>query len=232
MKKFLLSLCLSILACGYTWAQFTGQYNALNITGSQNTLRTSIPLAEPGIVGSTYVDEKWQPAEIVLKDGKRVPDLLIRIEIEQGNVEIAYDEQVRYLNLKGVDSLKLGSGTSRNAPLVRLASGYTTSEGTPPKGIMILYPGAKYCLAKNYYIEFQPSNYNVAMDVGSRDNRKLKKEQLYLLSGDVLINVSGSNKKIASKLGSDASNVLAMAKERNLKLSREADLLTLVKWLK
>jgi hypothetical protein len=232
MNRQLLTLFLSMSVCVCTQAQFTGHYNALNIAGSQNTLKTSVPLAEPAVVGSTYVDDEWQTAELLLQNGTRIPDLSIRIEIEHGNIEIDYNGQIKYLNLKGADSLKLQSGTKHDALVVRLAAEFTTHEGTPLKGVVILYPGPKYSLAKNYYIEFRASNYNVAMDIGSREHRNLKKERLFLSRGDTLIDVSGSNKKIAGRMGSDASNVLAIAKEKKLKLSREADLKTLVSLLR
>lgn len=208
-------------------AQFTGHPNALNITGPAYTLKSEIPLAAPSTIGSTYLDEDWQNAEIVLKDGLVIKDFPVRVEIEQANVEIMYKGEVKYLNLKEVDVVNLidaGTGTKR---VVGKANEFIFND-VPLKGIVIIHRGERYSVVKHYYIEFLQANYNVALDVGSKDHRKVKKEKLYISQGNKLILAKGSSKKLAKRLGSDNEKALAIIKEHKLNLSKETDLITFV----
>jgi len=208
-------------------AQFTGHYNALNITGSTNTLKTEIPLAEPSVVGSTYLDDDWQNAEIVLRNGNIIGDLPVRVEIEQTNIEINYKGELKYLDLKEVDCVNLtdkGTGKKRT---IRKANEFIFND-IPLQGVVEVHTGKQYNAIKHYYIEFLQANYNVALDVGSKDHRKVKKERLYISHDNKLILAKGSSKKIAGQLGSDKEKALTIIKEHKLNLSKEADLVTFV----
>jgi hypothetical protein len=215
---------------GILQAQFAGHYNALNIAGSTNTLKSEIPLASPSVVGSTYLDEEWQGAEILLKDGNVITELPVRVEIEQGNVEIQFKGEIKFLNLDRVDSLKLVSRESGPKWVIKKADAFQVDQ-VPLKGIAMVYPGSPCSVVKHLYIEFLPANYNVAMDVGSRDHRKVKKEKFYLTRGTDLVLVKGSEKKIVKQLGIAPEQALTIIKDHGLRLSREKDLLAFIELL-
>jgi hypothetical protein len=99
------------------------------------------------------------------------------------------------------------------------------------KGIAMVYPGNLCSAVRHLYIEFLPANYNVAMDVGSKDHRKVKKEKLYLTRGKELVLVKGSEKKIVSQLGIAPERALTIIKDHGLKLSREKDLIAFIELL-
>jgi hypothetical protein len=208
-------------------AQFSGHYNALNITGTTNTLKSEVPLAQPIVTGSTYLDEEWQSAEIVLKDGNVISELPVRVEIEQGNVEIKYNGEIKFLNRERVDSLMLVDRATQSSMRVVNAAAFVV-EGVPLKGIAMVHPAKQYSVVKHLYIEFLPSNYNVAMDVGSKDHRKVKKERLYLTKGSDITLVKGSNKKILKQLHLEDAKTLQMVKRGKLNLTRESDLIRFV----
>jgi hypothetical protein len=208
-------------------AQFSGHYNALNITGTTNTLKSEIPLAQPSVTGSTYLDDDWQPAEIVLKDGNVISELPVRVEIEQGNVEIQYKGEVKFLNLARVDSLTLVDRTTQSSVMVVKAAAFVV-DGVPLQGIAMVHSGKQYNVVKHLYIEFLPSNYNVAMDVGSKDHRKVKKERLYLAKGSDIVLMKGSNKKILKQLHLENANTLEIIRQEKLNLTNESDLIRFV----
>jgi hypothetical protein len=230
MKHLLLIFSL-IVSSAHAFAQFTGHYDALKITGGQNTLKSEIPLATPSIIGSTYLEDDWQKAEIVLKNGLVIDDFPVKVEIEQANIEIRYNGEVKFLNIKQVDYINLVESHSGKKNIIKKASDFTFND-TPLKGLVMVDSGARYNIVKHFYIEFLQSNYNVAMDVGSKDHRKIKRSKLYLAQGPKLILVKGSNKKIVEQLGQDKENALAIIKTHKLSLSREADLTAFVGLLK
>lgn len=225
--KLKLLIINQILCCGISAsAQFTGHYNALNITGGQNVLKTEIPMDEPSVVGSTYLNENWDQGLIVTKSGYAA-NLPIRIELEQSNIEVKIDDQVKYLNLKKIDSVFISHPITK---VKRLLVGAKTfaSDGESLKGIALVQYFNAYGIVDNYYIETLTANYNVAMDVGSKDHRKVKRHKTYLIFKGELIPVKGSNKKIASRLGVDEEKALTLLKERKLDLTNESDLVTFV----
>lgn len=227
--KQLLIIITTIFCSNQLLAQTTGQYNALNITGTSNTLKTEIPLALPSIIGSTYLEEVWQIAEIVLKSGNVIQGLPLKIEIEQGNVEIQYNGETKFLNLNAVDYINYNDIKTGAKSVIRSANQFTI-DGTPLKGIVKVeeYVG-QYKVVKHFYIEFLQANYNVAMDVGSKDHRKVKKENLYISNNNKLILVKGSSKKIAEQLGADKEKALRIIKENKLKLTNEEDLINFIR---
>ncbi len=201
MKKSILILTI-LFSAGPLLAQFSGNPNTYNITGPQNILKSEIPLAEPSITGSTYLDDQWHDGGIVLKDGYRLEDLPVRIEIEHGNVEIKYRGEVKFLDLKKVDFINYAGDQSGARQVIEGADRYVFND-VPLRGIVLVHKGKRYDVIKHFYIEFLQANYNVAMDVGSKDHRKVKKEKIYIALNNRLILVKGKEKKIVSQLGAD-----------------------------
>lgn len=208
----------------YTWAQFTGHTNALNITGSQNTLKSEIPLARPSVIGSTYLDEKWQTAEIILKNGYVINNVPLRVEIEEANIEIQYNGEVKYLSLRDVDSVNFVDAFTGLKYALKNADQFASIEG-PRNGVVLLSTGQHYRTLKHFYIEFLRANYNVAMDVGSKDHKKVKRNKLYISYEGRLTLIRGSNKKIIEQLTSDKDKAQDIIKKYKLNLSEETDLI-------
>lgn len=231
MKLLFISLC-TIIFSNTVLAQFSGHTaNTLNITGPNSVLKSEIPLAEPSVVGSTYLNDDWQQVDIVLKNGIVSEDLLVKLEIEHGNVEILYDNQVKFLDLKHVDFLYFHEGGVKNKAVIS-KGGIFTFKDAALKGVALVYDDGDYSIVKNYYIEFLQSNYNVALDVGSRDHRKIKRERLFISQQGKLILVKGSSKKIASQLGPDKEKALEIIKSNKLDLTDEPQLRLFIQLLK
>jgi hypothetical protein len=220
MKYFLLFLLL--VFSGKIFAQYTTRHDALR-NNDRSSAKYEIPLASPSVVGSTYLNEDWQKAEIVLTNGLVIDDFSVKVEIEQANIEIQYNGEVKFLNIKQVDYINLIESHSGKKSVVKKASEFTFND-TRLKGLVVVDSGARYNIVKHLYIEFLQSNYNVAMDVGSKDHRKVKRSKMYLAQGPKLILIKGSNNKIVKQLGPDKENALAIAKAHKLNLSKEADL--------
>lgn len=223
--------CLIILFASLS-ANVLGQFfsgsnsNAQTLTGPASVLKTEIPLASPSVVGSTYLDDTWQYAEIVLANGYTIEGLSARVEIEQAYIEIQFNGEIKYLDLKNVNFITFSNEPNGLKSVVKKASQFIFNDA-PLKGVVLVRgnPG-QYAVIKQFYIEFLQSNYNVAMDVGAKDHRKVKRERFYISQGSKLILVKGTSKKIAGQLGADKEKALDIIKKHRLNLSRETDLLT------
>lgn len=215
-----------------TAAQFTGHYNALNITGTTNILKTEIPLGPPATVGSNFLTEKWEQGEIFLRDGRSVGSYPLRIEIENGIIELLLENKPYTLSLTNVSHIVIPddavglSGKLSNARLI-------TYEDKVLKGVVIVHDidGGTTKLINNYYIEFQPANYNVALDVGSKVNQKIMKQRLFVQKGTELKEVKGSNKKITGLLGYNKVQARETIKANDLDLADPKDLAKFLKMM-
>jgi hypothetical protein len=222
MKQLVLMVLLSGVLANVS-AQFSGQYNALNITGGQNTFKNEIPVAVPVVTGSTYLDDDWQRAEITLKNGVVIDELPVRVEIEQANVEIQYQGSVRYLDLNEVALMNLIDKRTGGKSSFAKAERYAFND-QKLKGIVKVHSGKRYSVVTQFYIELLPANYNVAMDVGSKNHRKVKRERSFISQDGRLVLVKGSGKKVAKQLGAAAEDAIKLLKQHKLDLSKEADL--------
>ncbi|HYG01339.1 MAG TPA: hypothetical protein VD927_02790 [Chryseosolibacter sp.] len=227
MKQTLLLLIFSVTICK---AQFTTEFNPLTITGNASNWKTEIPLASPKTLGSSYLTESWLPGQIILRNKHRLPPLSIRIEIEQELIEVKSENSIKYVNLRDVNKVIM-TGALQGHDVVENGANYSI-DGTPISGVVITDTTSSMKVVKHLYIEILPANYNVAMDVGSRDNRKMLREHLYLANGNDLISCRLSTRKILPKLGSYEQKARAILKSHRLNLSKERDLkqfLTLLK---
>lgn len=230
MKTGIVTAIILIGISELTNAQYAIQNNPHNITGSGSILKTEIPLAAPSIIGSTYLDDNWQNARITLRGGAVVESCPIRVEIEQANVEIKFKGEIKYLNLSKVDFINTVDANGIQS-VIRSAKQYTVDD-VPLEGIVsVEHIGKEYGVIKHFYIEVLLANYNVAMDVGSKDHRIVKKERIYISQNSKLFSVKGSDKKLISKLGLDKKKTLQLIKDNNLNLSNQADLIAFVKLL-
>lgn len=215
---------------GKTVAQFSGHYNALNITGTSNILKTEIPLGPPATVGSNFLNDKWEQGEIFLRDGRSVGSYPLRVEIEHGIIELMLENKPYTLNITNVNHILMLDpavgipGKLKNARLL-------TYDDKALKGVMIVHDigGSTTKIINNYYIELQPANYNVALDVGSKVNQKIIKQKLFVQKGDELKEIKGSNKRITGLLGYNKVKARETIRTNNLDLSDPKDLASFLK---
>lgn len=204
-------------------AQSAAQVRPNVITGPQYVLKTEVPLAPPSTLGSNYFDETWQSAEIMVKTDLLVKDLSARIELEHAMVEFKVNDQVRHLALRDVEYVKLI--TPQNTTLTfKRASAYTF-EGVRLEGVAQVMADGRFGVIKQHSVELLQSNYNVALDVGSRDHRRIKKERIFLSYDNKLLSVKGSSKKLVAQLNADDRSVAeSIIKDHDLRISDEEDL--------
>jgi hypothetical protein len=227
MKIYNITLVLFLIVSSAS-AQFSGHYNALNVTGSTNTLKTEIPIANPSVIGSSYLQNEWRQAQIILKGGSIVKDVPVKIELENANVEVNYNGQVKYLNLDKIDSIYFINELTQQKIVLKKADAFEYAD-EKLNGMALVQSNLHYGILKQYYIEILRANYNVAMDVGSKDHQKVKREKIYLMRENQLIAIKGSSKKIASQLGDDRYKALTIIKSQKLNLKDENDLARFIK---
>lgn len=225
------ALLLILFSCTICKAQFTTEFNPLTITGNASNLKTEIPLAAPKTVGSSYLSDAWIPGRIVLRNQHTLPAFDIRIEVEQELIEIRSENVIRYVNIRDIRQVTM-TGKFQNYYNVIENAAMFKIEGSPLSGVVLTDTSTGLKVVKQMYIEVIPSNYNVALDVGSRDNRKMLRERLFLSIDNELIQCKQPVKKLLQKLGKYEPKARTVLKEHRLNLSKEEDLQQFVALLK
>lgn len=231
IMKNILFVFVVLLGFEHLQAQGLGGARQQDAAGISNVFHTQIPLAEPKLIGSSYLSEEWQSAEIFLKTGEKIEGYPVKVEIEHANVEIQYKGEIKFLNLEAIDFIRCFDSNTGKYSIVKSAKQFNQND-TPLTGIVeVINDGSRYSVVKHFYIEIRMANYNVALDVGSKDHQKLKKEKLYLAQGTKLLAVKGNKNKLTEQLGDDSERAQKIIKSHKLNLSKESDLVTLVKLL-
>jgi hypothetical protein len=76
-------------------------------------------------------------------------------------------------------------------------------------------------LLKRTTIEIKKADYNVQLNVGSTDDKILKKVKFYAVKERQVLEVPGSRKKFLSLFGEDDEKIERLVKDNNLSTSKE-----------
>jgi hypothetical protein len=185
-----------------------------------------IPLPPGKVIGDTYLDKQWRQGSIMLyPDDKMVEGYPIRFDIKTNEVEINTSAGVKVIPGTKVHSF-VWMDSVRNTPHYYVnARKYThAEEGVPFVGFFEVLSDGQYPLFKKTRLAIKRSNYNVALNVGSRDDQIIKEEDFYIASGTKVGELPSSKKKLFALFGDKAAEVSAYAKEQSLGISKEDDL--------
>jgi hypothetical protein len=82
-------------------------------------------------------------------------------------------------------------------------------------------------LLKQTTVYVKKADYSVQFDVGSRDDKILKKTELYFAKNGQVLELPSSKKKLLPLFGDKAEAIGKFIQDQNLSTSREADLVTI-----
>lgn len=170
------------------------------------------------IVGTPYVDERWQNASIFLQEGGApFTNIPIRYDIYSDMLEIKVGEQVKGLEGGKVKCFSL-TWDGRERTFVR-ASGFKTA--APLSGFMEVLDSGKIQLLKHYRVSVAKPDYSPQMNVGSRDYRVLHEHTLYYVMAGVATEVPKQKRKFLSVFGDHQPEVSAFIRQEHIDLKDE-----------
>ena len=167
----------------------------------------------------------------MLRNEHTLPAFDIRIEVEQELIEIRSENAIKYVNIRDVRQVTMMNEFQNYYNVIKNAAKFKI-DGAPLSGVVLTDTSTGIKVVKQMYVEVVPSNYNVAMDVGSRDHRKVLRERMFLAIGNELIQCKQPVKKLLQKLGEYEPKARTILKEHRLNLSKEKDLQQFIALLK
>ncbi|QHT65985.1 hypothetical protein GXP67_04525 [Rhodocytophaga rosea] len=173
--------------------------------------------------GTYYIDTEWHTGNIYLKSGDTLRNYPLKYDIDKNLIEINTPQNVKVLHGDKAVAFEWNTGTS-TATFIN--GEYYKVDGTRLVGFFQVLVVGNFQLLSKTMLEVKKADYNVALDVGSRADKILKKERLFIARDKQLYEIKG--KDDLTPFGDKAAAVKSYAKENKLKPNKREDAMKLV----
>lgn len=191
-----------------------------------NTVLYGIPMREPELIGDFYIDEKWNVTTVLLHNDKLIENCQARFDLKSNILEVKADNKtLKALDLEKIKSIVWLDASTSNPRYFINAKDYTV-DGTKLVGLLEVLSDGEVPLFEYISVSVKRADYNVALDVGSKDDKVIKKEILYYSFNRELIKLSGK-KSLERAFGEKFDQMITYAKNEGLSFSKKPHLINL-----
>lgn len=192
---------------------------------SNGELVLGIPMAPGKVVGDTYMSEDWKTGTILLyENDKMLERYPIRYDIQANEIEIKASNGIKVLQGQRIKSFTwINSADSPPVYFIN-AKDLKQEDGSVLTGFLQVLADGRVPLFKKTFLTIKKADYNVSLNVGSTDDKILKKEEFYLLHDGKLVPVPSSKKKLMPFFGDQANAMEEFIKDNHVGLTKEYDL--------
>lgn len=169
-----------------------------------------------GTEGSPYLTEEWQTADILLKNGKTIPALPVRYNVNEN--KMVYQDKGKTYVVGTPDSISEIKFSDKIFIYRPYSKGKTTG-----KSFFEIVSRGKVSLLNRYEIELLHANYSMQFDTGYKNDRLSLNQQLYLQKGDQVA-VPYKKSTLLEVLSDKNKEVTQFMKKEKLSLSDKEDL--------
>ena len=192
---------------------------------SSGELVLGIPMSPGKTVGDTYLSVDWKTGTILLyDDNKMIERYPIRYDMQTNEIEIKASNGIKALQGQRIKSFTWIDSPASPPIYFINAKDLRRDDGVVLTGFLQVLEDGSIPLFKRTYLQIKKADYNVSLNVGSTDDKILKKEEFYLLQDGKIVEVPSSRKKLVSFFGEHAADVEKFIKDENLVVSKENDL--------
>lgn len=182
-----------------------------------------LPLPPPGIEGHAYLFEEWKSGTITLRSNQLIDGYPIKVDLQNQLIEIRFENQVKVCSLPMFSKFELGSKQYINTN--EIESNYEL-----PSGIaQVLYEG-KVAVINHLYTEMKEPTYVPTVDMGDRNKKIIKKEQVYAIKDKTVFELNGKLKRNQDFFGNNYKEVADFAEKNKLKFKDQDDLIAIIKF--
>jgi hypothetical protein len=137
------------------------------------------------VLGDPYIDAHWGKSSVLLYDSSVLKGYLTRYDIRLDEIEFKLSEGVRTLKGNKVRSVLWIDSLKQTTRLISNGKEFSSDEKLR-KGFYEVLVNGKIVLLKRVLVEILRPDYNIALDVGSRDFRIIKKQKLFFsVNGEI-----------------------------------------------
>jgi hypothetical protein len=226
MKKTLLIMITSLIMCK-TSAQY--KETVTPVIDRQFGLIKELHSKGGEVKGSSYLNEDWITSIVYLKPGHfsidKFEGIRIKANLQSNGIEIETEAGIKLIESSIFDKFEWTNPQTNEKEEYVNCNKFSVG-GTRLDGFCRI-SGDKIRLVSRNYVEIIKSNYNVAMDVGSKEDEIIKKSKCYLLTDDVLIECK-NKQTLYSTMADKAAEIKTFIQVNKIRLSDEADLRSVV----
>lgn len=183
-----------------------------------------IPLPPGKVVGDTYLDTHWRNSNVMLYDKeKMIEGFPMRYDIHLDELEFKAKNGIKVLAGDKVKSFVWADSITRVPEYFINGNAFRNEDDVPFTGFFEVLSEGSVPLLKKTYIDIKKADYNVALNVGSPDDKILKKNKFYVLKENRLVELPGSRKKFLNNFN-DNARLEKFIKQNSLSPSNESDL--------
>lgn len=215
-----LTICMLILLV--TAGISTAQLYYVNLPPGHNKITLGDDRI-PGVKGSPYLSDEWSMGTITLHNGSVIDSLEMRYNVFAGEIHYKHDgnvyilgspDSVRYISMYGERYFVYLPYTDKK-------------EGTLKDYFEFLSGDVAQLLVRHTVTKIK-SNYNVALDVGEKDDRLEHKNAYYLRKDKSIVLIDRKGETVLDLLSDKSRELRDFVSRNRLSFTREADLKRIV----
>lgn len=192
---------------------------------SSGEMLYGIPMPEGKVIGDTYLSTNWMKSTLLLYDQDKIlKGYPVRYDIQLDELEIKGKDGVKVVKGDRVKSFSLVDSLLNRPKYFVNAKEYKNTDNITLSGFFQVLADGPLPLFKKTSIQIKEADYRVQFDVGSRDNKILKKDGYFTLEGKNVIELPSSKKKLLPFFGEKATEIDKFIKLNSLILSNEGHL--------
>lgn len=228
-------LTLLVLSMGLVKAQnsaipnYVRAVNALERLSDSNGLGTNemvygINLPPGKVIGDTYLSTSWKKSVILLyKENKLLEGYEVRYDVHADELEVKTSKGIKVLKGHDIKSF-MWIDSLRTEPYYFVNAADYKKDDAPLAGFFEVLVDGQTPLFKKTRLAMKKANYNVALDVGSRDDKILKVHEYYVARSGKVTEIPSSRKKIASVFSPREDDITKFMDANDLSVRKESDL--------
>ena len=189
-----------------------------------NEMVYGIPLPPGKVIGDTYLSQSWKKSVILLyKEDKLLEGYEVRYDVYADELEVKTNKGIKVLKGRDIKSF-MWTDSAQLDPYYFVNAADYKREGAPLAGFFEVLVDGQMPLFKKTRLTVKKANYNVALDVGSRDDKILKVHEYFLARSGEVMEVPTSRKKITSVFSPKGDDVTKFMNANDLSVKKEIDL--------
>lgn len=180
---------------------------------------------KPEKIESVYLRDDWTSGTLMLLSGDTLKDLSLKYDIKNSLLEINTEAGIKVASLSKIKGFELAV-----MPRKQLFLNANRQQVPGLTGLVEVLATGKTSLYAKPSIDIIAGNYNAALDVGSRGDKAVKKEDLFLVRGGQATNVTRAGKKIVNNFQGREDQIEKYAKDNRLSYKKKEDLAKIVRF--
>ncbi len=212
MKKLIIFVLLSFY---YSLSLFSQGYRYELPVGHHKIVLID---SRPNLDGSPYLSEDWQKGSILMKNGDTIVSIPLRYNVFKDEMQFQNEDKAYAIGSPdSIKKLMLGD-------LSFVYLGYNEDKKLK-KGFFEELSKGSACLLQHHYPVILPANYNVALNVGNKNDQLSLKKKFFLKKDNNVIEIDKKGKNFVSAFNLKGKDIQKYVKDNNLSFNKETDLI-------